>query len=70
MSDTSDASGFPKSRIETLVDGICAIVMTLLVLELMGGAVAQAHDGAEVTAALVALWPKALSYVISFVVAS
>ena len=64
------AGGFAKNRIEALTDGICAIVMTLLVLELMGGPLAEARNAQEVTAALVALWPKVASFVISFVVAA
>ncbi len=51
-------------RIETLCDGIFAIVMTLLVLNL---SVPLATDEAELFNKLLAMWPKFLAYVISFV---
>ena len=52
-------------RIETLCDGIFAIVMTLLVLNLSVPLVA---DEVELFNKLLAMWPKFLAYVISFVV--
>ena len=52
-------------RIETLCDGIFAIVMTLLVLNL---SVPVVTDEAELFNKLLAMWPKFLAYVISFVV--
>ena len=53
------------SRIETLCDGIFAIVMTLLVSNL---GVPVVTDEAELFNKLLAMWPKFLAYVISFVV--
>jgi len=53
------------NRIETLCDGIFAIVMTLLVLNL---SVPVVTDEAELFNKLLAMWPKFLAYVISFVV--
>jgi len=57
----------PKARLEALTDGIFAVTMTLLVLDLklpehLGG------DHAEVVASLLALLPHVDDYVISFVV--
>ncbi|MGI9326556.1 MAG: TMEM175 family protein [Pseudomonadales bacterium] len=52
-------------RIETLCDGIFAIVMTLLVLNL---SVPVVTAEAELFNKLLAMWPKFLAYVISFVV--
>jgi uncharacterized membrane protein len=56
-----------KSRIETLTDGIFAIVMTLLVLEV---AVPQLTDSeaasGELPKQLLELWPVVLSYAMSF----
>jgi uncharacterized membrane protein len=60
-----------KSRLEALTDGIFAIVMTLLVLEI---AVPQilSHEPdvvrAELPKRLFDLWPKIFSYVISFII--
>jgi uncharacterized membrane protein len=55
-------------RIETLSDGIFAIVMTLLVLEIHVPEIGQLTSSAALMHALVALAPKFLSYVISVVV--
>ena len=56
-----------KARLETLADGVFAIVMTLLGLELIPREPVPV-TAAAVRAWLVALWPKVLSYVLSFVV--
>jgi len=53
------------ARIETLCDGVFAIVMTLLVFNL---SVPVVTDEAELINKLLAMWPKFLAYVISFVV--
>ena len=57
-----------KHRLETLADGVFAIVMTLLVLELLGGRLGEAKSADELNRALFALWPKAVSFIISFCV--
>jgi uncharacterized membrane protein len=62
-----EVGGVGKGRLETLCDGIFAIVMTLLVLELSSPALSAARSAPEVGAALAALWPKFVSYLISFV---
>jgi len=51
-------------RIEALGDGVFAIVMTLLILEIH---VPQSHGGGGLASALAAMWPKFLCYGISFV---
>lgn len=61
--------GFDKGRLQSLSDGIFSIVMTLLVLELISNEMTTAGSAAELHKALLELWPKALSYAISFVVA-
>lgn len=48
-------------------DGVFAIAMTLLVVDLRVPTISSS-DPAELTSALVALWPKYLSFGISFVV--
>jgi len=61
--------GLPgKGRIEALTDGIFAVAMTLLVLDLRLEATAPGLDDAGLREALLALLPKLESYVISFLV--
>ena len=56
-----------KNRIEALSDGIFAIVMTLLILELHVPKLPATAANVEVTAALFGLWPKFVSYLVAFV---
>jgi uncharacterized membrane protein len=49
-----------KGRLEAFSDGVLAIVITIMVLEL------RPPEG-ETLAALVVLWPKLLAYILSFV---
>jgi uncharacterized membrane protein len=59
--------GVSKGRVEALSDGIFAIVVTLLVLEMKVPHV-EAHDSiAALSGALLSLAPKFVSWVISFV---
>lgn len=51
-----------KSRLEAFSDGVIAIIITIMVLEIKAP-----HEAG--TSALVALWPKFLSYMLSFVMA-
>jgi uncharacterized membrane protein len=56
-----------KNRIEALSDGIFAIVMTLLILELHVPNLPVSAPNVEVARALAALWPKFVSYLVTFV---
>ena len=56
-----------KNRIEALSDGIFAIVMTLLILELRVPSLPLTAPNVEVVPALLSLWPKFVSYFVSFV---
>lgn len=56
-----------KNRIEALSDGIFAIVMTLLVLELRVSDLPQHASNVELAPALLEMWPEFLSYAVSFV---
>lgn len=56
-----------KSRIEALSDGIFAIVMTLLILEIRVPNLPPNSPNVEVAPALFALWPKFASYLVTFV---
>ena len=55
-----------KSRLEALSDGVFAIVMTILVLQLGGSAISDAETATQLEAALLAQWPTFVSYGISF----
>ncbi|TLZ84074.1 MAG: DUF1211 domain-containing protein [Methanobacteriota archaeon] len=59
------AHGLPKNRLETLIDGVFAIAMTILVLELR----APATLGPEgLGGDLVGLWSRFATFFISFIV--
>jgi len=57
------ATGLSKARIEALTDGIFAVAMTLLILDIKVPVVA---DAAQLPRELLALWPRCASYAISF----
>ncbi len=57
------------SRIEALADGVFAVVMTLLVLDLKVPVVAGPDAAAELPGKLFELWPRLLSFALSFVIA-
>jgi len=59
---------FPRARFEALSDGIFAVAMTLLVLDLRLPEDFHPHDGQELLHALYELTPKFLPYVLSFLV--
>ena len=57
-----------KSRIETLTDGVFAIVMTLLVLEIAVPPLSHSEAAIELPKQLIELWPVILSYGTSFII--
>lgn len=61
-------NGISKSRIETLTDGVFAIVMTILVLELAVPHISQSEISTELPQRILQLWPVLLSYATSFIV--
>ena len=61
---------FEKDRLQALSDGVFSIVMTLLVLNLIDIDVLGAKTEGELHQLLSALWPKLVSYIISFVIAA
>lgn len=67
------AHELPASRVHGLSDGVFAIVVTLLVLELrvpeIGGALGSAARAAELGQAVVDLLPRLLIFAVTFVVA-
>jgi uncharacterized membrane protein len=67
-----EETGLSKSRIEALTDGVFAVVMTLLVLDISVPQISS-HSvgvvvGTELSKRLFDLWPKIFSYGISFVI--
>jgi uncharacterized membrane protein len=62
--DSGLTHGLSKARIEALTDGIFAVAMTLLVLDIK---VPEIDDFSQLPRELQTLWPKVLSYAISFV---
>ena len=57
---------FPKGRIEALSDGVYAIALTLLVLDLKLPPLGEAITNAQLLDAFRALLPKALTWILSF----
>ena len=62
-----DAPGLTETeRLETFCDGVFAIAITLLVLEIRGPSEQAVSDAGGLFPALAGLWPSYLGYVISF----
>ena len=59
---------YPAARIDSLTDGIFAVAMTLLVLDIRLPENLAVHDGAGLLQALMDLWPKFVPYALSFMV--
>ena len=59
---------FTSNRLEALTDGIFAIVMTLLVLDLSITGISQSTVQTELPRRLVEAWPAFLAYVMSFII--
>ncbi len=59
-----------RDRIVNLSDGVFAIAITLLVLDIRVPDIPEGMVAAELPAALLSLWPKYFGYVLSFVVIS
>src|SRR5215472_15319593 len=63
-SENRQVAGLSTTRLEAFSDGVFAVAITLLVLNLQ---VPQITAISELVPRLVELWPKLLSYVLSFV---
>src|ERR1700709_2277227 len=57
---------FSKARLDTLSDGIFAVAMTLLILDVRLPEDFHPRDGAELLQGLIQLRPKFLPYMLSF----
>jgi uncharacterized membrane protein len=68
--ERSPEAGRNRDRIVNLSDGVFAIAITLLVLDIRVPDIPENLVATELPAALLALWPKYFGYVLSFVVIS
>lgn len=59
---------FSKTRVEAFSDGVFAIIITLLVLEIKVPHIQDHHSVQELTQSLIALLPKLASWIISFLI--
>ena len=67
--NSEDKSGLNKQRLESLTDGVFAIAMTLLVLDLKIPKISRdLIASGSLTHVLFNLWPKFLSYLTSFAI--
>jgi uncharacterized membrane protein len=63
------ATGIGKTRIETLADGVFAIAMTLLILDVRVPTVDPEQDAVAFARNLWHLWPRFLAFAVSFLIA-
>ena len=66
--EPGDSSFISKNRLEALVDGVFAFAMTLLVIGLTVPSIPKSQAAAELTPALLSMWPELLSFLIAFFV--
>ena len=66
MGEYNRIAGQGLERIAALSDGLFAVAMTLIVLEIHVPPADGVHTEAQVLAALVALYPRAITYLMSF----
>ena len=62
----ANVQGLTKARVEALTDGIFAVAMTLLILDIKVPVVGESVM-TQLPRRLLSLWPQCLSYMISFV---
>lgn len=63
-----DEQNLTPTRLETLVDAVFAIAMTILVLELHVPEIGNVGNAHELWLGLVSIWPSVFSFVVSFVI--
>src|SRR5262245_6812878 len=68
MTERQQAAGIPASRLDALTDGVVAIVITLLVLDLRLPEAPELLDNAALYAALAEMHHRFGNYVLSFLV--
>jgi uncharacterized membrane protein len=70
VAERRSEAGRDRDRIVNLSDGVFAIAITLLVLDIRVPNIPENLVATELPAALLSLWPKYFGYVLSFVVIS
>jgi uncharacterized membrane protein len=68
VKDNLSATVFTIHRLEALADGVFAIAMTLLVLEISVPLITETSVNIELLRTLLEMWPKFFAYVVSFLV--
>jgi uncharacterized membrane protein len=68
MTDSASEAGQSPRRIEAMTDGIYAVAMTLLVIELKFPERVEIHTAADLARSLAELGPKLISWLLSFMV--
>ncbi|HYV33625.1 MAG TPA: TMEM175 family protein [Candidatus Limnocylindria bacterium] len=63
-----DAGEVTTARLETLVDGVFAIAMTLLVLDIHIPDLVSGANSSDLFVQVIALWPRILSFLITFII--
>src|SRR5262245_58081122 len=62
------AEGNPNSRLETFCDGVFAIALTLLVLDIRSPSTTEIHSTADLWLAMLQLVPSVFAFVLSFTI--
>jgi uncharacterized membrane protein len=62
------ATGIGKGRLEALADGVFAIALTLLILDIKVPTLAPDEGGDALARKLLGLWPNVLAFVVSFLI--
>lgn len=68
MAHSRPALAYPRARLDALTDGIYAVAMTLLVLDIRLPDDFKPGDADELLRGLLGLWPKLMPYLLSFIV--
>jgi uncharacterized membrane protein len=68
MTRQPSSTGIGKGRIEALADGVFAIAMTLLILDVKLPVLEADQARAELPRRLLELWPRLLAYAASFLI--
>jgi len=66
--NTKNNIDFKPIRVEALSDGVFAIVMTLLVIDLSVPMTSKPEAASELGAMLLEMWPKFFAFILSFIV--
>jgi uncharacterized membrane protein len=65
---TEIPAGIGKGRVEALADGVFAIALTLLILDIKVPVLSPQEGSEDLFRKLLALWPKFLAFIVSFLI--